>query len=314
MLGDLALMLTPVLSPGEQRPPPDCAELRAAVSELREAAATDAARSPGAATPRRGSRPLPADGREPRATADRVARQSAADAPGTDGQPEHRRGDARRCPADTARAKTDAGRAGAGRGLSQGGAARSGRPTALRRGGPGRRPRRHRRGDRHNRRRESGDKVVLPGWRLHVRADHAAPAGGAEQRARLADGDGAADPGRAAHRGDDGDRSTCPSTSPTSSSCRCCSASASPAASTWRCAGASRDRRSLLVTSTPKAVLFSALTTIGSFGSLAISQHPGMASMGLLLTAALIYTTLCTLIVLPALRVVFARPAPRYPH
>ena len=69
--------------------------------------------------------------------------------------------------------------------------------------------------------------------------------------------------------------------------------------------GRQQGSRSLLITSTPKAVLFSALTTIGSFGSLAISQHPGMASMGLLLTAALTYTTLCTLIVLPALRHVF---------
>jgi predicted RND superfamily exporter protein len=69
--------------------------------------------------------------------------------------------------------------------------------------------------------------------------------------------------------------------------------------------GRQQGSRSLLVTSTPKAVLFSALTTIGSFGSLAISQHPGMASMGILLTAALTYTTLCTLMVLPALRYVF---------
>jgi predicted RND superfamily exporter protein len=74
--------------------------------------------------------------------------------------------------------------------------------------------------------------------------------------------------------------------------------------------GRQQGSRSLLVTSTPKAVLFSALTTIGSFGSLAVSQHPGMASMGILLTAALTYTTLCTLMVLPALRHVFG-PARR---
>jgi hypothetical protein len=55
-------------------------------------------------------------------------------------------------------------------------------------------------------------------------------------------------------------------------------------------------------TSTPRAVLFSALTTIGSFGSLAVSTHPGMASMGILLTIALVWTTLTTLVVLPALR------------
>lgn len=78
--------------------------------------------------------------------------------------------------------------------------------------------------------------------------------------------------------------------------------------------GRQQGERSLMVTSTPRAVLFSALTTIGSFGSLAVSQHPGMASMGLLLTVALTYSTLCTLIVLPALRYVFAGPAPRLPH
>ncbi|MBK8210871.1 MAG: MMPL family transporter [Rhodospirillales bacterium] len=75
--------------------------------------------------------------------------------------------------------------------------------------------------------------------------------------------------------------------------------------------GRQQGERSLMITSTPRAVLFSALTTIGSFGSLAVSQHPGMASMGLLLTVALTYTTLCTLIVLPSLRYVFAKPAPR---
>lgn len=67
--------------------------------------------------------------------------------------------------------------------------------------------------------------------------------------------------------------------------------------------------RSLLITSTPRAVLFSALTTIGSFGSLAVSKHPGMASMGLLLTVALIFSTVCTLVILPSLRAVFLPPA-----
>ncbi|MGI9500561.1 MAG: MMPL family transporter, partial [Geminicoccaceae bacterium] len=53
--------------------------------------------------------------------------------------------------------------------------------------------------------------------------------------------------------------------------------------------------------STPRAVLFSALTTIASFGSLAISPHPGMASMGLLLTVAILWSLVCTLVILPAL-------------
>ena len=59
--------------------------------------------------------------------------------------------------------------------------------------------------------------------------------------------------------------------------------------------------RSLLASSTPRAVLFSALTTMGSFGSLAISSHRGTASMGLLLTIALSYSLVCFLIVLPAM-------------
>ncbi len=54
-------------------------------------------------------------------------------------------------------------------------------------------------------------------------------------------------------------------------------------------------------TSTPRAVFFSALTTIASFGSLAISTHPGTASMGALLLIGLGMTLVSTLIALPAL-------------
>ena len=54
-------------------------------------------------------------------------------------------------------------------------------------------------------------------------------------------------------------------------------------------------------TSTPRAIVFSALTTIGSFGSIALSSHPGTSSMGLLLTIALICSLICTLVILPAL-------------
>ncbi|MDX1575780.1 MAG: MMPL family transporter, partial [Kiloniellales bacterium] len=57
----------------------------------------------------------------------------------------------------------------------------------------------------------------------------------------------------------------------------------------------------VLRTSTPRAVLFSALTTVGSFGALALSSHKGTASMGLLLTIAIGLTIVCTLVVLPAL-------------
>ncbi|MEJ2121916.1 MAG: MMPL family transporter [Alphaproteobacteria bacterium] len=61
------------------------------------------------------------------------------------------------------------------------------------------------------------------------------------------------------------------------------------------------DGEALLHTSTPRAVLFSALTTVGSFGALATSGHRGTASMGLFLTLAIGMTLICMLIVLPAM-------------
>lgn len=54
-------------------------------------------------------------------------------------------------------------------------------------------------------------------------------------------------------------------------------------------------------TSTPRAVLISALTTIGSFGTLWLSGHRGMSSMGEMLTIAIMVTLICTLVVLPQL-------------
>ena len=57
----------------------------------------------------------------------------------------------------------------------------------------------------------------------------------------------------------------------------------------------------LLETSTPRAVILSALTTIGSFGSLSISSHRGTASMGELLVFAIAFTLISTMVVLPAL-------------
>ncbi len=56
----------------------------------------------------------------------------------------------------------------------------------------------------------------------------------------------------------------------------------------------------LFQSSTPHAVLLSALTTITSFGTLAFSTHQGIASIGMLLTLSLSLAILCTLIVLPA--------------
>ena len=54
-------------------------------------------------------------------------------------------------------------------------------------------------------------------------------------------------------------------------------------------------------TTTPRAVIFSSLTTIASFGSLAVSSHRGTASMGELLVLSIGLTLICTLVVLPAL-------------
>ncbi|WP_201152913.1 MMPL family transporter [Rhodothalassium salexigens] len=58
---------------------------------------------------------------------------------------------------------------------------------------------------------------------------------------------------------------------------------------------------SAVATSTPRAVSLSALTTIGSFGTLALNDHRGTASMGILLTIAIGLTLVCTLVVLPGL-------------
>ena len=58
----------------------------------------------------------------------------------------------------------------------------------------------------------------------------------------------------------------------------------------------------LLRTSTARAVVISALTTICSFGNLAYSPHRGTASMGLLLTLGLGLVLVCTLLLIPALQ------------
>jgi len=68
-----------------------------------------------------------------------------------------------------------------------------------------------------------------------------------------------------------------------------------------------RQAGELFATSTPRAVLLSALTTLASFGSLALSDHRGTASMGELLMIAIGYTLVATLVVLPALMTVSER-------
>jgi uncharacterized protein len=56
----------------------------------------------------------------------------------------------------------------------------------------------------------------------------------------------------------------------------------------------------LLQSSTARGVVFSSLTTLCSFTSLAFTSHKGTSSMGLLLTIGISLTLLCALIVLPA--------------
>lgn len=56
-----------------------------------------------------------------------------------------------------------------------------------------------------------------------------------------------------------------------------------------------------LQSSTARAIVFSAATTVCAFGSLALSSHPGTADMGILLTISLFYALACTLLVLPAM-------------
>jgi predicted RND superfamily exporter protein len=63
----------------------------------------------------------------------------------------------------------------------------------------------------------------------------------------------------------------------------------------------------LLRTSTARAVLYSALTTAGSFGTLGLASHQGMASLGQLLTYGMIFTLLANLVVLPALLMTWRR-------
>ncbi len=71
----------------------------------------------------------------------------------------------------------------------------------------------------------------------------------------------------------------------------------------WR-AGVTR----FLGSATARAVIFSALTTGTAFGSLALSAHPGTASMGTLLLISLGCTVLTTLLFVPALLATIPRP------
>jgi hopanoid biosynthesis associated RND transporter like protein HpnN len=62
----------------------------------------------------------------------------------------------------------------------------------------------------------------------------------------------------------------------------------------------SGEDENLLQSSTTRGIIFSSITTLCSFSSLAFTAHQGMASMGLVLAIGLTFTVMCSLIVLPA--------------
>jgi predicted RND superfamily exporter protein len=64
----------------------------------------------------------------------------------------------------------------------------------------------------------------------------------------------------------------------------------------------------VLGSATARAILFSALTTGTAFGSLALSGHPGTASMGVLLLISLGCTLVASLVFIPALLAAVPRP------
>jgi hopanoid biosynthesis associated RND transporter like protein HpnN len=66
-----------------------------------------------------------------------------------------------------------------------------------------------------------------------------------------------------------------------------------------------------LGSATARAIVFSALTTGTAFGSLALSGHPGTASMGVLLLISLACTLLASLVFIPALLASLTPPAQR---
>lgn len=65
-------------------------------------------------------------------------------------------------------------------------------------------------------------------------------------------------------------------------------------------------RRDLLASPLNRAVIYSAVTNAAAFGALAVSPHPGTASMGVVLSVSLVYSLACVMLVLPPLLKLFA--------
>ena len=71
--------------------------------------------------------------------------------------------------------------------------------------------------------------------------------------------------------------------------------------------------RTLLPSALTRAVLYSALTNGTAFGTLALSQHPGTAGMGVMLTMSLFYALAAVMLTLPPLLTLFANQPGRQP-
>jgi predicted RND superfamily exporter protein len=67
-----------------------------------------------------------------------------------------------------------------------------------------------------------------------------------------------------------------------------------------------RGERALLPSALTRAVLYSALTNGTAFGTLAMSDHPGTAGMGVMLTMSLLYALATVMLTLPSLLTLFA--------
>ncbi len=65
------------------------------------------------------------------------------------------------------------------------------------------------------------------------------------------------------------------------------------------------DINKVMRSSTPIGIFFSALTTMSTFGSLAVASDPAVAMLGITLSIALGWVLVCTLIVLPAVLTLF---------
>ena len=65
------------------------------------------------------------------------------------------------------------------------------------------------------------------------------------------------------------------------------------------------DLAEALASSTPRAMALSAATTVASFASIALAGHWGMASLGILLTAAMAFTLVSSLVALPVVLAFF---------